>query len=237
MVRAIEILIFMSLLCQDLYPSGEDSINIYMFHGQGADNRVFENLSLEGNYRITYINYPVPGARTTLKNFALSMINQIDTMVPCILIGQSMGGMICTELADTLKPVKVIIISSAKCRQELPGRYRFQRYIPVNRLVPKRLIKVGAVFFQPLVEPDCLKNPVFRSMILKKDPRYMKRTVKMIINWERKEYSPGIIHIHGENDSTIPVKNVKYDYLIRDGSHVMVYTRGTEISSLIQTLL
>ena len=36
----------------------------------------------------------------------------------------------------------------------------------------------------------------------------------MIVNWDRTRYSEQIIHIHGDKDHTIPIKNLEYDYLI-----------------------
>jgi hypothetical protein len=74
-------------------------------------------------------------------------------------------------------------------------------------------------------------------MLNDKDPDFLKRTAAMIIQWERNESREDIVHIHGDNDHTIPIRNVDYDYLIEDGSHMMVYTRADEISDLINKIL
>jgi hypothetical protein len=146
--------------------------------------------------------------------------------------------MLATEMADFLEPEKIIVISSAKQRKELPGRYRFQKVIPFYKIFPARAIKRGAKFVQPIVEPDSKNDrKVFLEMIENKDPDFLKRTINMIIRWKREEYREDIIHIHGDSDNTIPLKNVDYDYLIKDGSHMMVYTRAAEISALINKIL
>jgi pimeloyl-ACP methyl ester carboxylesterase len=210
----------------------------YFFHGQGSDERVFANMQLDSNYRIVYITYPIPEKGMTLPEYARVISKQIDTTQHYIFIGMSLGGMICTELADILKPEKVIIISSAKCRKELPARYRFQKNIPIHKLVPKRLVKRGALILQPLVEPDRNKNKeLFISMLKSKDAGYLKQTADMIINWDRKQYNSSIIHIHGTKDHTIPLKNAKPDYVIKNGSHMMTLTRGKEINELILSIL
>lgn len=97
---------------------------------------------------------------------------------------------------------------------------------------------MGARILQPLVEPDRNKNKeVFKSMLKKKDALYMKRTVNMIVNWDRKNYSPTIIHLHGTKDHTLPIRNVKPTRIIKDGSHMMVLTRGDEINAQIMDCL
>ncbi len=91
---------------------------------------------------------------------------------------------------------------------------------------------------QPIVEPVQKQyKEIFKSMLNDKDPEFLKRTIGMIINWERVCYSNEIIHIHGDKDNTIPIRNVKYDYLIENGSHMMVLTKGEEISKLINKIL
>jgi len=211
---------------------------VYLFPGQGSDERLFSKIKLDTTFRIIYITFPVPEKKATMHEYANAISKQIDTNQKYIFIGVSLGGMICTELADFLKPEKNIIISSAKCRKELPFRYRFQKIIPLYKIIPKGLIKIGAQILQPIVEPDRMKNKdVFKSMLKSKSPLYYKRTVNMIINWEREQYNCNIIHIHGTKDHTIPVRNVKANYTVDKGSHMMTLTRGEEINKIILSIL
>ena len=146
--------------------------------------------------------------------------------------------MIATELNELLNPEKVIIISSAKKRSELPGSYRFQKHIPVYKLVTPGMAKIGARILQPIFEPDRNKEKeIFTSMIKDKDPYFLRRTIKMIVNWDREEAPDDIIHIHGDKDHTIPIRNVEYDYLIIGGSHMMTLTEGAEISDLVNHII
>ena len=211
---------------------------VYFFPGQGSDERVFSEIKPDTNFRIVHIRYPIPAKGTTLPVYAALIGKQIDTSSAYIFVGLSLGGMICTELADFFKPEKIIIISSAKCRKELPFRYRFQKKIPLNRIIPEGWYKWGALLLQPIVEPDRNKNKqVFKSMLKNKNPTYLKRTVNMIINWERQKYDNRIIHIHGTKDHTIPIKPVKVTYSIENGSHMMTLTRGAEINTLMGLIL
>ncbi len=216
----------------------EGKTTIYLFPGQGSDERIFSEFKPDSNFRLVSIKYPIPEKGTSLSDFAKQMIPQIDTSSPYIFIGVSLGGMISIELNEIMRPEKVIIISSAKCRDELPFRYKFQKTVPLYKLVPKGMIKMGARVLQPIVEPDRKKNKsTFKSMLKSKDKKYLKRTVAMIIKWDRKTYSDKIIHIHGTKDHTLPYRKVKSDYTIKKGSHMMTLTRGEEINVLLNEIL
>lgn len=230
-------LLWISLSCAGSSTFPGDTV-IYLFPGQGADHRQFRDLQFPAGYDTVHITYPVPDRHESLHRYAMRFLPRIDQNSPYILMGVSLGGMICTELTDTLEPIGTIIISSAKTAGELPGRYTFQKKVPVNRIIPKRLTKGGALALQGIVEPDRKSDPeTFKDMLRKKDPAYLKWTVDMIIRWERRSADPSIFHIHGEQDHTIPVKNVTCDTIIEDGSHMMVLTRSDEISEILRDLL
>ena len=209
---------------------------IYLLPGQGADCRLFKYI--EFPYDTVHLEFPVPEKKTTLREYAHGFIPRIDTSKPFILIGVSLGGMICSELTDTLEPDLTIVISSAKYRAELPGRYKFQKTIPLNKIIPKGMTKWGAKVLAPIVEPARKQDKeTFRSMLEAKDPAYIKRTVDMVINWNKEGYNDRIIHIHGDRDHTLPHRKVRYDYLVENGTHMMVYIRGDEVSRLINEIL
>ena len=211
---------------------------VYYIPGQGADHRLFNNIDLGENYEVRFVKYEIPNRGERMKAYARRLATQIDTSQSFVLVGTSLGGMLATEMNDFLKPEKTIIISSAKSRKELPHRYRFQRVVPLHKLVPKGMMKWGAKVMQPIVEPDRNKEKeTFKSMLEDKDKRFMKHSVNMIINWKRERYNEKIIHIHGDKDNTLPIKKVKYDYLIKDGSHMMTLTRGKDLSQLLLNIL
>ena len=237
-LEQLSIYIFLNLSSCLLTMASTEKTTIYLFPGQGSDYRIFNRIIWGNNYDTIHMHYPVPRANESLREYALRFIPLIDTTSDFILLGVSLGGMICTELTDTLNPKKTILISSAKKSDELPGRYTFQQFIKLNRMVPETTVKKGALVLQPIVEPDSKQDlDLFRSMLAAKDPTYLKRTVDMIINWDRTAYNPDIVHIHGDKDRTIPYRNVVADYTIEYGSHMMVYTRAAEISEILHIIL
>jgi len=216
----------------------ESKTIVYMIPGQGADYRLFKNISLNENFEIQHIHYFTPEKNCDMACFAKQLSQQIDTNQNYVLVGVSLGGMLATEMGDFLNPEKIIVISSAKSRYEYPGRYKFQYDFPIYKIIPPGLVKTGAKILQPIVESDRnYDKETFKSMLDDKDKYFLKRTVAMILEWDRTGYRKDIIHIHGDNDDTLPHKNVKYDYLIEDGSHMMVLTRGEEISNLLNQIL
>lgn len=212
---------------------------IYCFPGQGADSRLFDSLKIDSSFVLKIIEYQTPEKGMTMKSFAKQLSQEIDTTEDFILLGVSLGGMICTELNEILSPKKTIIISSAKNRKEIPFRYRFQKIIPIYKLMPGRVLLFGAKFLQPIVEPDRNKNKaVFKSMLGAKSPTYMRRSISLIINWERTENQNKIYHIHGTKDHTIPFRKIKSpDAVIEKGSHMMTLTRANEISIILNDIL
>ncbi|MBK9016797.1 MAG: alpha/beta hydrolase [Saprospiraceae bacterium] len=214
---------------------GQDSIaNVYFFPGTGSDERIFSKILLPEGYSAHYIQYSVPEKKATMADYAALLAQQIDTTATFMLIGVSLGGMICTELTNQLSPSKTIIISSAKCRLELPWQYRIQRYVPINKLFGPRFLKAMSFVAQAVVEPDRNKQKaIFDAMLSDKDPLFLKRCVNMIFNWERETYPSGIIHFHGTNDHTLPLRNINPSVIVPGGSHMMTLTRGEEINALI----
>jgi pimeloyl-ACP methyl ester carboxylesterase len=225
--------IFLLFACQFTLKAQVETdkkIKVYLIPGQGADYRLFSELDIGDKYDTINISLSTPPKKCDLKNYAKLLLKQIDTTEPFILVGVSIGGMIATEMSELTKPLQTIIISSAKCRQELPHRYRFMKIIPLNQIVPAWLYKAGAQIAQPLIEPDRKHGkPIFKAMLKAKDPKFLKHTAKIIINWNRDTYKENIIHIHGDNDHTLPLRKVKANYIVKGGSHMMVLTKPEKL--------
>ena len=218
--------------------SNTDTIVVYMIHGQGSDCRLFDRIELQPPFIKVCLPCPMPEAGTPMRDYAAFFLPLIDSNRTFCLVGVSLGGMVCTELSTMLHPAATIVISSATSRNELPAKFRVMNYVFLPKLVPSGLYKTGAKVVQPWVEPDRNNyKDAFVAMLNDKEGLFLKRTTEMIVGWERVVAPDGIIHIHGNADHTLPIKNVRYDYLIEGGSHMMVYTRAEDISPLLNRLL
>tara|TARA_B100000508_G_scaffold140088_1_gene140088 strand:- start:9965 stop:10672 length:708 start_codon:yes stop_codon:yes gene_type:complete len=217
----------------------QEKTDVYLLPGQGADCRLFADIDLDTTrYNPICLAYSTPREHENMRQFASRIAKEVDTTRSFYLIGVSLGGMIATEISHQLKPDKTIIISSAKNRKELPARYKFQKVVPIYDWIPPALLKKGALFLQPIVEPDRDKyEATFIDMLSSKPPLYFERTIALIVNWNRTETSADIIHIHGTKDHTIPIRNVVDPTVIQNGSHMMTLTKSQEISEVLSKLL
>ena len=87
---------------------------------------------------------------------------------------------------------------------------------------------------QPIVEYDRNdQKELFRAMLKDKDPLFLKRTIPMIINWEREISPKELVQIHGERDRMLPLRHLEPDYIISDGSHMLTSTKAALLKHLI----
>ena len=226
------LVIFSNIIAQNSKPK------LYIIPGQGSDYRIFKYFKFD-NFDTVNIKYIIPDRHETMQTYAHKLATQIDTSSEYSIIGVSLGGMLAVEMSEFLNPKKVIIISSAKNRTELPFRYKFMRYFPINKIFGGFFIKTMAPIAQKIVEPDSKNNrETFKAMLKSKNKKFMKRSVNMIINWKRKTNTKNIIHIHGDSDHTIPLRNIKNpNYIIKNGSHMMTLTQGPIIIKIVNKFL
>jgi pimeloyl-ACP methyl ester carboxylesterase len=174
-----------------------------------------------------------------MASFAKTLLTQIDTTSSFILIGTSLGGMLSVEIAELSNPKSVILISSAKNRNDLPPRYKMQGKVGLYKIIPAFIYKLTARPMQKLVEPDrCKFAATFTAMLNAKQPLYLKRTAALIMNWKRENNTKYLIQIHGTNDHTLPFRNIqKPNYTINGGSHMMTLTAFKELQLILDGVL
>lgn len=212
--------------------------HLYIIPGQGADHRAFQFLEWPEGVEVHILEFLVPESGELMPSYARRMAAQIDTTHPFSLMGASLGGMIAIEMNSFLTPEKTIILSSIKGRQEMPGRYKILRYVPLHRVFGGSLYIWATNVFRPYFEPEgAIVDDLARQMLADKDPRFMKRAIHCIVNWDNTEVPPNLLHIHGEKDHTLPFKCVADAVEVKGGSHMIVMTRPEEVSAIINDYL
>ena len=224
-MRTLLIAVLVVLLARTMHAQ-EAPLRLYLIPGTGADHRLFDALDLAA-YDTAHVRLPVAEWGETMAAYAARVAReQIDTTRPFALVGVSLGGMVATELAEQLSPEQVLIIASAKTRDELPAGYRLARYVPVYRVVGGRTMRFFTKLVQPVYEPmAAAQRALFVDMIYGKAPRFLQRAVGLMVNWERTEAPPGIVHLHGERDRTLPLKAVSPTLAVRGEGHMLTYSR------------
>jgi len=205
---------------------------IYCLSGLGADARVFSKLIVPG-YKLVHLKWLPFSKKDTLETYAIKMAELIDEADP-VIIGVSFGGMLATEIAKRYNTTKTILISSAKTKGELPVYHGILRSIIINRLIPPFFLKIGNPVIYDMFGAHSSEERKMLSEVFKhSDGDIMSHAMKAIVLWENNMIPANLIHIHGTSDKIIPFENVKPDYVIEGGSHIMIYNRAGEISKII----
>jgi pimeloyl-ACP methyl ester carboxylesterase len=209
---------------------------IYLVSGLGADERVFEYLDLKP-YKKTCLKWIRAEEDETLEHYAARLCEQIKVDNP-VLIGVSFGGMVAVEIGKLIKTEKIILISSAKTKDDIPLHYRVMGAVNFNKLMPmggmKELYGIIAWLFG-VSSKDKKERELLEDILNSTDERFMHWAIDHIINWENKTVLPNAVLIHGTSDRLL--SNSTPDYSIKDGGHFMIVNRCEEISAIIRGIL
>lgn len=210
--------------------------NIYVISGLGADERVFFKTNF-GNNNVTHIKWLIPYKKETIQDYALRLSAVITTEKP-VLIGLSLGGMIAAEIAKHIAVEKIILISSAKTKAELPWLYKTVGKIGFHKLIPAYFFKTANVFtnwaFSNRTKED--KN-MLASIMKDTDLVFLKWSINAIANWQNETIHPNTAHIHGTADRILPYRNIKNCITIKAGPHLMVVSKAEEVNAALIKLL
>ena len=205
-------------------------MKLYAISGLGADQRVFQYLTL--NCELIPLEWIEPKRRESIKEYAIRLSERIDVKEEFGILGVSFGGLVAVEISKWLNPKLTILISSAETKNELRRSYRLIGKIRVLKIMPKNL-------FNP---PRFMANWIFgakNQTLLKEilndtDLKFAKWAVNELVNWNNNEQlSNDLLKIGGTNDKLIPPKGRNRISLISGGTHFMIVDRANEISQLI----
>lgn len=208
---------------------------IYIFSGLGVDKRVFQNIDFK-DLDVEYIDWIVALENESLKNYAFRISQKITIENP-ILIGLSFGGILAVEISKVIKTKAVILIASAKNKNELPIIYRIAGKLKLNKLIPSFVLKQQNFLTNWLfgIETDGEKK-LLKNILKDTDSNFLSWTINEIVNWRNETNPENFIHIHGNKDYIIPLRNVKSNYIIENGGHFMTVNKATEIEKIIQAV-
>lgn len=210
--------------------------NIYCLSGLGADEQIFRKLEIS-NVNLVHLPWVEYSEQDDLPNYAKRMLQGIHEENP-IIIGVSFGGMLAVEIAKLVPVKRAILISSAKGRNEVAHFGSIVRAIVVAEIAPAFLYKMpNKVLFDRFGATTEDERELLRGIMKRSDGKFVRWAMKEIQLWKNDTIPPNILHIHGTADQMILPQNVKPDYWIEGGSHMMVYSRAKEISTIINNEL
>jgi len=211
----------------------EDQKVIYFFSGLGADSIPFTNLKLPG-YRKVYINWIPPLPDESLKDYASRIKDQICNEKPYI-IGLSFGGVLAVEVSKQVEIGKMILISSARTRNDLNHIQNFFMRLGLYRIIPGTMVKhtnfLTHLYFGARTERD--KKALMR-LLQGTDITLFRWGLKSIAQWDNTEPPPRTIQVHGTADRVIAYRRIAHpDFSIPGGGHLMVLNKADTISRII----
>ena len=209
---------------------------VYVFSGLGADERVFYKINFSG-YAVHFIQWIAPQKNEAIEDYSLRLTAQITKENP-ILVGLSFGGMMAVEVAKHISTEKIIIISSAKSKNEIPFYFRLAGKFGVTKIIPATaLIKIN-VFTNWFFSNRTVEDKKMLSAILHDtDPVFLKWAIHAIASWQNITIHQNLHHIHGDADRILPFKFVTCHETIKGGAHLMIVNRSAEVNLLLQKLI
>ena len=207
---------------------------IYIFSGLGVDERVFDTIDFS-DLDSVFVDWIDPLKNETFESYARRISKDFEK--DSILIGLSFGGMLAVEISKIIPTKKIILIASAKNKNELPkwfliaGKFKLNSFVPCSLLKSTNFITNWLFGAVTPAEKQLLKN-----IIKDTDPKFLKWAINQIVNWKNTDVPQNCIHIHGSNDRILPAKDLKVDYSIKNGGHFMTVNKAKEIERIIKKL-
>jgi pimeloyl-ACP methyl ester carboxylesterase len=210
----------------------EEQKTVYLFSGLGADSSIFMNLKLPG-YRKVYISWIPALPDESLTQYAGRIKRQITVENPYI-IGLSFGGIVAVEVSKQVRVKKMVLISSAKTRDELNRVQFFFIKLGLYRIIPGALIQRANFLTYSYFGARSLKDKKALTKLLQDtDVSFFRWALKSIGYWNNREAPERTIQIHGTADRVMSSRLVHPDYRIKGGGHLMVFNKADTISKII----
>jgi pimeloyl-ACP methyl ester carboxylesterase len=212
--------------------------HIYFVPGLAADKEIFENISLPENlYTLHIISWLIPIKKETIAQYAKRMAGFV-TEKNAVLVGVSFGGVVAQEMNSFLKLKKLIIISSIKTKHELPIKFKIAKKIKFYKLIPTRLFLTSKNYSRFVLGPISRKRlKLYQDYLHIRDKRYLDWAIKNMLCWNQEKPLPNVYHVHGDDDLVFPIKNINNVITVQGGSHIMLLTKGPQVSRKIVDIL
>ncbi len=211
-------------------------MKVYFISGLGADHTAFRALQLPGIEPV-HLAWLEPHAREPIEEYAKRMAEKITLPDPCV-VGLSFGGMMSIEISKHIPLKKMLLISSAKGRHEIPPYFRLAKYVPLHRMLPLERIATNPrtmrfIFGTRTEEQKKALNAVINNTI----NGFNAWAIDKVVNWKNTYQPENLFHIHGDADHLLPRRFVKADHIIAGGGHLMVVNQAKEISAVLRMQL
>ncbi|WP_190277370.1 alpha/beta hydrolase [Taibaiella lutea] len=198
----------------------------------GADYRAFQRLYLSG-YNLVFIEWIASLKDESLSDYAKRLLPQIKDERP-VLIGLSFGGMVALELSKLIKPAALILISSARNKDDLHTSFPWLMKFNVLKLLPEFLLKRSNFILEYLMGINRNEDrKILAEIIADTNASFLIWALSAMSKWENQALPEHLIEIHGTADRLIPFRRTKYMKAIEGGGHLMILNKAGTIQKII----
>lgn len=222
---------------QGLY---RQDLNVYFISGMGADHRAFSRITLPIGYNPVFIHWIPPYEKEKLADYALRLANQIDTSVPFILAGLSMGGMMAAEIARKFPPVCTLLISSIPLSAQLPPYYRWAGRLHATKLISPsflKMLKAAARLKQALTRPPSPASRLTCDMLQTADNDFLRWAMIAVLEWSNSQPPHPLHHIHGTKDPVLPIRFTHPTHPVPKAGHTLVMSHPQTVNAFLEEVL
>jgi len=211
--------------------------SVYLMPGMAASPKIFDFLSFPDYYDVNYLSWIPPVKDESWRDYALRMSARVKHKKP-ILIGVSLGGILVQEMKNHLDCKKVIIISSIKSNKELPIHMKIAKRTKAHRLLPTQWVQnLEMLTYFAFGENIQRRFARYKKYLSERDPEYLNWAIDRLVNWERSEIDPQVIHIHGSQDAVFPIKNIIKPFITVAGDHGIIITKSEWFNGKLPKIL
>jgi len=204
----------------------QEIIHVYLMPGMAASPLIFENIKLpKAQFELHYLEWFLPSTNETLIHYAEKMAQYIKHD-NAVLLGVSFGGVLVQEMCKYLTLRKLIIVSSVKSKDELPKRMHIAKSTKAYKLLPTGLAsRIDLLAKYAYGDKVKKRLNLYKMYLSVSDRTYLDWAIDKMLNWNQIECKFAITHIHGDNDSVFPIKNINNCITIKNGTHAMIINK------------
>lgn len=199
------------------------------------DARVFDRLTprLPTASVVPWIN---PRSHEGISDYVNRLAEPISIRGDAIVCGVSFGGIIARELAPRLNARACVLISSVRDTSQFPLWMRAVRRFSRLPLEPM-LNAIGTVArrYPRRIRSDATAR---LSKLAGESSAWHRWATAAVLRWKcsRESDSIPVVQIHGDRDTTFPIRYIDADVVIAGGGHVLPLTHAEEIVGLLAGL-
>ena len=210
---------------------------VYAISGLGADKRVFKHLEKLG-LQFTHLPWIEIKMKDSIGSYAERYWKHYSLPEDAQIVGLSFGGMVGAEMAKAHPKVKLVQISSALHRTDLPGVLKIPGLSKLNAQFPHKLLSGSKTINHAMFGIKGKENKAILDAVLKDmDFDFFKKAANAILNWQGVDTDINVKRIHGTADLILPPIKGAYDTSIPGGGHFMLMDTPEEVEQFLRTHL